>query len=59
MPVSLSYGSRGGVEPVVGLAVRSWAFGSRVRVYAPPGCAASEGCDALAAIGVVPTGAWR
>jgi hypothetical protein len=51
MRVLLSaYGSRGGVEPVVGLVVR---------VCAPPECAAAEGCDALVATGVMPIGVWR
>jgi len=51
--------SRGGVEPVVGLAVRLPALGTQVRVCAPPDCAAAEGRDALVATGVVPAGVWR
>jgi hypothetical protein len=43
-----TYGSRGDVEPMVGLAVQLRALG-----------AAAEGCDALVATGVTPTGAWR
>ncbi len=31
-----TYGSRGGVEPVVGLAVRLRALGTQVRLCAPP-----------------------
>jgi vancomycin aglycone glucosyltransferase len=60
MRVVLSaYGPRRGVEPVVGLAVRLRALGTQVRVCAPPGCAAAEGCDALVATGVVAAGVWR
>jgi len=48
MDVLLStYGSRGDVEPMVGLAVRLRALG-----------AAAEGCDALVATGVTPAGVW-
>ena len=40
MRVLLStYGSRGDVEPMVGLAVRLRALGAEVRVCAPPDCA--------------------
>jgi hypothetical protein len=39
-------GSRGGVEPMVGGAVQLRALGA-------------EGCDALVATGVTPTGVWR
>ncbi len=47
MRVLLSaYGSRGDVEPMVGLAVRLRALGA-------------EGCDALATTGVMPIGVWR
>ena len=57
MRVLLStYGSRGDVEPMVGLAVRLRALGAEVRVCAPPDCAAAEGCDALVATGVMPAG---
>jgi len=60
MRVLLStYGSRGGVEPVVGLVVRLRALGTQVGMCAPPDCAAAEGCDALVATGVVPAGVWR
>ena len=46
MRVLLStYGSRGDVEPMVGFAVRLRALGA-------------EGCDALAAGGMVPAGGW-
>jgi vancomycin aglycone glucosyltransferase len=54
MRVLLStYGSRGDVEPMVGLAVRLRAFGAEVRVCAPPDCA-----ERLAEVGVplVPVG---
>lgn len=43
--LSSTYGSRGNGEPMVGLAVRLRALGA-------------EGCDALAAGGVVPAGVW-
>jgi UDP:flavonoid glycosyltransferase YjiC (YdhE family) len=47
MRVSLStYGSRGDVEPMMGLAVQLRALGA-------------EGCDALVATGVTPAGVWR
>jgi vancomycin aglycone glucosyltransferase len=47
------YDSRGGVEPLLGLAVRLRALGSEVRVCAPPDCA-----ERVAEVGVllVPTG---
>ena len=54
-----TYGSRGDVEPVVGLAVPLRALGAEVRVCAPPDCAAAEGCDAPVLRGVVPAGVWR
>ena len=54
-----TYGSRGDVEPMVGLAVQLRALGAEVRVCAPPDCAAAEGCDALVATGVMPAGVWR
>jgi hypothetical protein len=38
--------SRGDVEPMVGLTDQSRALGA-------------EGCDALVATGVMPTGVWR
>jgi UDP:flavonoid glycosyltransferase YjiC (YdhE family) len=47
MRVLLStYGSRGDVEPMVGLAVQLRALGA-------------DGCDAVVATGVTPAGAWR
>jgi UDP:flavonoid glycosyltransferase YjiC (YdhE family) len=55
MRVLLStYDSRGGVEPLAGLAVRLRALGAEVRVCAPPDCA-----ERLAEVGVplVPVGA--
>jgi hypothetical protein len=54
MRVLLStYDSRGGVEPLMGLAVRLRALGAEVRVCAPPDCA-----ERLAEVGVplVPVG---
>jgi UDP:flavonoid glycosyltransferase YjiC (YdhE family) len=46
MRVSLStYGSRGDVEPIVGLAVQLRSLGA-------------EGCDALVATSVTPAGVW-
>ena len=57
MRVLLStYDSRGGVEPLVGLAVRLRALGAEVRVCAPPDFA-----ELLARVGVplVPIGVWR
>ena len=54
MRVLLStYGGRGDVEPLVGLAVRLRALGAQVRVCAPPDCA-----QRLAEVGVplVPVG---
>jgi vancomycin aglycone glucosyltransferase len=54
-----THGSRGDVEPMVGLGVRSRALGAEVRVCAPPDRAAAEGCDALVATVVVPAGGWR
>jgi vancomycin aglycone glucosyltransferase len=49
------YDSRGGVEPLVGLAVRLRALGAEVRVCAPPD---EEFAERLAGVGVemVPTG---
>jgi hypothetical protein len=48
MPVLLStYDSRGGVEPLVALAVRLRELGAEARVRAPPDCA-----ERLAEIGV-------
>jgi len=59
MRVLLStYGSRGDVEPLVGLAAELRALGAEVRVCAPPDCAAAEGCDAPVATGVMPAGVW-
>jgi len=49
----LTYDSRGGVEPLLGLAVRLRALGSEVRMCAPPDCA-----ERMAEVGVplVPAG---
>ena len=54
--VSSTYGSRGDVEPMAGLAVQLRTLGAAVRVCAPPDCA-----ELLARVGVplVPTGVWR
>jgi vancomycin aglycone glucosyltransferase len=49
-----TYGSRGDVEPMVGLAVQLEALGAEVRVCAPPDFA-----ELLAGVGVVPIGVWR
>jgi len=48
-----TYDSRGGVEPLAGLAVRLQALGVEVRMCAPPDCA-----ERLAEVGVplVPVG---
>ncbi len=57
MRVLLStYGSRGDVEPMVELAVQSWALGAKVRVCAPPDFA-----ELRARVGAppMPTGVWR
>jgi vancomycin aglycone glucosyltransferase len=54
MRVLLStYGSRGDVEPVMGLAARSRALGAEVRVCAPPDFA---GLRARVGVPVVPVG---
>jgi vancomycin aglycone glucosyltransferase len=56
MRVLLStHGSRGDVEPMVGLAVQSRALGAETRACAPP----DEECDGPVATGLVPTGVWR
>jgi vancomycin aglycone glucosyltransferase len=47
-----TYDSRGGVEPLVGLAVRLRELGAEARVCAPPDCAG------LAEVGVMPVGVW-
>jgi vancomycin aglycone glucosyltransferase len=46
------YGSRGGVEPLVGFAVRSWELGMQARVCAPPDCAEPLVCVPLVPMGV-------
>ena len=56
MRVLLStYGRRGDVQPMAGLAVQLRTLGAEVRVCAPPDCA-----ELLACVGVplVPTGVW-
>ncbi len=70
MRVLLStYGSRGDVEPMVGLAVRLRALGAEVRVCAPPDFAellARVGAPLVPVgqpvrplvTGVMPTGGW-
>jgi vancomycin aglycone glucosyltransferase len=61
MRVLLStYGSRGDVGPMVGLAVRSRALGAEVRVCAPPDFAellTRVGVPLMPA-GIMPTGVW-
>jgi vancomycin aglycone glucosyltransferase len=57
MRVVLStYGSRGDVEPITGLAVQLQALGAEARVCAPPDCAEllTRGGMPLVSIGV-----WR
>jgi vancomycin aglycone glucosyltransferase len=57
MRVVLStYGSRGDVKPMAGLAVQLRTLGAQVRVCAPPDCA-----EPMARVGVllVPIGVWR
>ena len=57
MRVLLStYGSRGDVEPMAGLAVQLRTLGAEVRVCAPPDCA-----ELLGNVGVplVPIGVWQ
>jgi vancomycin aglycone glucosyltransferase len=51
-----TYGSRGNVEPMVGLAVQLGTLGAEVRVCAPP-----EFAELLRRVGVplVTTGGWR
>ena len=53
---SATYGSRGDVEPMAGLAVQLRTLGAEVRVCAPPDCP-----ELLARVGVplVSIGAWR
>ena len=61
MHVLLStYGSRGDVEPMVGLAVQSRALGAEVRVLAPPDCAErlAEVNVPLVATALMPGGVW-
>ena len=55
MRVLLStYDSRGGVEPLAGLAVRLRELGAEVRMCAPPDCA-----ERLAEVGVPLVPAWE
>jgi vancomycin aglycone glucosyltransferase len=57
MRVLLStYGLRGDVEPMAGLALRLRTLGAEERVCAPPDCA-----ELLARVGMplVPIGVWR
>jgi vancomycin aglycone glucosyltransferase len=49
-----TYGSRGDVEPLAGLAVRLRALGAKFDTVA----VAAEGCDALVETDVIPTGVW-
>jgi hypothetical protein len=58
MRVLLStYGSRGDVEPMVGLAVQLRAL-ELVAAQLYTVAAVAEGCDALVATGVTPAGVW-
>ena len=50
------YGSRGDVQPLVGLAVQVRALGAEVQVCAPRD---QEFAELLASVGVMPTGGWR
>ena len=60
-----TYGSRGDDEPMVGLAVRLRAPGAEAWGCAPPDFAGlcrfavAEGCDVLAAGGMVLVGGWQ
>ena len=62
MRVLLStYGSRGDVEPMAGLAVQSRALpraAESVAAQSGTVAAAARGCDALVATGVMPAGVW-
>lgn len=53
-----TFGSRGDVQPLVGLAVQVRALGAEVQVCAPPD---QEFAELLAGVGVtpLPTGGWR
>jgi hypothetical protein len=58
-----TYGSRGDVQPQLGLAVQVQALGAQVQVCPPvtkvtPPSAGAE-CGAPGATGVMPTGGWR
>ena len=52
-----TYGLRGDVELIVGLAVQLRALGAQVRGCAPPDFVAEE-CTASVATGVTRTGVW-
>jgi len=56
MRVLSTYGSRGDLKPMAGLAVQLRTLGAEVRVCAPP-----DRAELLARVGVplVPTGVWR
>ena len=54
-----TYGLRGDVEPVGGLAVWLRAFSEKVRVCAPPDCGAARECDAPDSTGGTAKGGWR
>ena len=51
--------SRGGAEPLAGLAARLRALDAEVQVCAPPECPAAEGCEALVATGLLAERVWR
>ena len=52
--LSSGYGPRGEVEQMARLSVRLRALGAKFDTVA----VAAEGCDALVASGVMPTGVW-
>jgi vancomycin aglycone glucosyltransferase len=57
--LSTTYGSRGNVEPMAGLAPRWRAPVAVALACTPADCAAAEECDAPVATGVMPDGVWR
>jgi vancomycin aglycone glucosyltransferase len=52
--LSSTYGPRGDVEPMAGLAVRLRALGAEFDTVA----VVAEGRDALVETGMIPTGVW-
>jgi vancomycin aglycone glucosyltransferase len=57
--LSSTHGSRGDVQPLVGLAVQLRALGAPVRAFVPPDRAATSERDVPVAAGVMPNGVWR